>query len=162
MKTIPVIRQNILDADIDVLIQQCNCYGVMGSGLAKQLKDVYPQVHEVDVAFPLPFGHERLGHYSVANVPHRVTGDLLQVVNAYAQVSFGRHKKQTDEQVLLGILRIILHAIKDQFTSEGRRITVGIPWKIGCGLGGGDWDLILSELTTIYNETGVDLRLYQI
>lgn len=162
MKPIPVIRQNILDADIDVLIQQCNCYGVMGAGLAKSLKDAYPQVHEVDVAFRLPFGPERLGHWSVANVPNRVTGNLLQVVNVYAQVGFGRDKKQTREDVLIDTIENILRSAKDNQPYGQRRISIGIPWRIGCGLGGGDWGLVLTELNRLYNELGVDLRLYKI
>lgn len=162
MKKIPVIRQDILDADIDILIQQCNCYGVMGAGLAKSIRSAYPEAHEVDVAFPLPFGRERLGHWSVANVFHRHTNEPLQIINVYGQVNFGRQHKQTDEYALIGALQRIFDSIHQHHLDHGVRLKVGIPWKIGCGLGGGDWDLVLLELTRSYNETGVDIRLYQI
>ena len=41
---IPIIEGNILDYDKDIIVQQVNCQGVMGGGLAKQILMKYPEV----------------------------------------------------------------------------------------------------------------------
>lgn len=42
--TIEIIEGNILDYKEDIIVQQVNCRGVMGSGLAKQIMNKYPSV----------------------------------------------------------------------------------------------------------------------
>ena len=42
--SIPVIRGDILRSDTDIIVQQVNCQGVMGAGLAKQIASQYPEV----------------------------------------------------------------------------------------------------------------------
>ena len=42
-----VVTGNVLDSNADVIIHQVNCQGVMGSGVAKQVKDRYPVVYEM-------------------------------------------------------------------------------------------------------------------
>lgn len=39
----PVIRGDILQSDADIIVQQVNCRGVMGAGLAKQIASQYPE-----------------------------------------------------------------------------------------------------------------------
>ena len=41
---IPVIQGDILRSDADIIVQQVNCQGVMGAGLAKQIASQYPEV----------------------------------------------------------------------------------------------------------------------
>ena len=37
-------KGNLLDAQTDVIAHQVNCQGVMGSGVAKQIKEKWPDV----------------------------------------------------------------------------------------------------------------------
>ena len=40
-------HNNILESfNIDILCHQVNCQGVMGAGLAKQIRSKYPEVYE--------------------------------------------------------------------------------------------------------------------
>jgi len=43
---IKIIEGNILNAKEDIICHQVNCKKVMGSGLAKQIRDKYPNVYE--------------------------------------------------------------------------------------------------------------------
>lgn len=43
-ENIKIIEGNILDCDKDIIVQQVNCQGVMGGGLAKQILMRYPEV----------------------------------------------------------------------------------------------------------------------
>ncbi|WP_370956757.1 hypothetical protein AB3239_10910 [Bacillus subtilis] len=41
---IKIVKGNILDASEDIIVQQVNCKGVMGAGLAKAILNKYPNV----------------------------------------------------------------------------------------------------------------------
>ena len=43
---IKIIEGNILNAEEDIICHQVNCRGKMGSGLAKQIRDKYPDVYK--------------------------------------------------------------------------------------------------------------------
>lgn len=43
---IKTVEGNILDAEEDIICHQVNCKGVMGAGLAKQIKSKYPNVYK--------------------------------------------------------------------------------------------------------------------
>ena len=40
------IKCDIFESGADVICHQTNCQGVMGSGVAKQVREKYPQVYE--------------------------------------------------------------------------------------------------------------------
>ena len=42
---------NLLDAQTDVIAHQVNCQGVMGSGVAKQIRDKWPRVYDSYVTY---------------------------------------------------------------------------------------------------------------
>ncbi len=43
---IKIIEGNLFDSQADILCHQCNCQGVMGSGVAAEVKKQYPQVYK--------------------------------------------------------------------------------------------------------------------
>lgn len=123
-----------------VLVQQVNCQAVMGAGLAKAIKQVWPQVYNDYMAFcnSMPDQHARLGHIQTS-----VVGDQQFICNVFGQLRYGRHGHYTNERALLYcISRIIKHA-------EHSSLPVYIPYGIGSGLAGGDRHLIVSTITQL-------------
>ncbi|MGA8944018.1 MAG: hypothetical protein WB502_15090 [Thermoactinomyces sp.] len=60
---------DLLQSDCTVIAHQCNCFATMGAGIAKQIKERYPEAYEADRNFPIPIGiRKRLGHFSKAEV----------------------------------------------------------------------------------------------
>lgn len=41
------IKGDLLETDAPVIVHGCNCQGVMGSGVAKQIKEKYFTVYEI-------------------------------------------------------------------------------------------------------------------
>ena len=41
------VKADIFTTDCDIIVHQVNCYGVMGSGIAKQVKERYPDVYDI-------------------------------------------------------------------------------------------------------------------
>ena len=65
--------------EINVLIHPCNCFHDMESGVAKQLKDNYPEVYEADLK-TIKGDKDKLGRFSFADVARH-----LRIINAYTQ-----------------------------------------------------------------------------
>lgn len=113
-----------------ILAQQVNCRGVMGSGLAKAIRDRYPEVYEHYRA-EYELGLLKLGYTSYIEV----NDNPILIANICGQERYGRDGKQyTDYEAL----RKGLEDVKMMAHDLG--LDVVIPHGIGCGLGGGDWE----------------------
>ena len=128
--SIKVIDGDLLKTNAKYICHQVNCKGKMGSGIAKQIRAKYPEVYMV-------------------GIPQFVQCyDGKIVINMFAQQSYGYDGRQYTsyeafEKCLEGMAGIIP-------TGE----TIAMPFMIGCGLGGGNWeiiaDLIIEKLCEKY------------
>ena len=48
---IKYIKGDILNVTEGIIVQQVNCFGVMGAGLAKQIRDKWPSVYDTKIEF---------------------------------------------------------------------------------------------------------------
>lgn len=145
-------KGNLIDmaeaGDFDVIVHGCNCHNVMGSGIAKEIRERYPQAYESDTRFHQwlacdyggSFIYEKLGSYTEC-----MNGkETFTIINAYTQVNF--------------MPRGVDHFEYDSFALILRKLAVrfpdgnfGFPY-IGCGLAGGDKERIVSMLDIFANE----------
>ncbi|MFC1516864.1 macro domain-containing protein [Thermodesulfobacteriota bacterium] len=119
-----------LDGKFDVIIHGCNCYCTMGAGIARVIKNEFPEAYEADCKTEKG-SKSKLGSYTYATVDrdsHRIT-----VINAYTQ----HHYQGEGVKANYEAIRSVFESIKKDFS--GKRI--GYP-KIGAGLAGGDWTII--------------------
>jgi len=122
--------QLTLDGQFDVVIHGCNCFHKMGAGVARAIRDAFPEAYKMDLATMSP-PNEKLGTISWA--PILRNGNKFTIVNAYTQLYYGRSGVHVDYDAL----RRTMKQVKQVFS--GRRI--GYPM-IGCGLAGGDWNTV--------------------
>ena len=161
MKT---IQANLLDFPngINAIFHQANTENIMGAGIAKEIRERYPEAYESDTNFFIPKGKHRLGEYSFASVddensPHRL------VYNLYGQ-RLGKDSIwgiPTDYFALKDSLNKALYE-HTTFFDYYDKIICGFPWGLGCGLGGGDWKIveyIIEEAMEKYNLTGYIVKL---
>ena len=79
--------------EFDVIVHGCNCFGTMGSGIAAQIRQQYPQAYHADL--DTQSGDiNKLGTYTYA-YDDRGPRSLI-VVNAYTQYDFNRHGSRAD------------------------------------------------------------------
>jgi O-acetyl-ADP-ribose deacetylase (regulator of RNase III) len=114
----------------DVIVHGANCQCVMGAGIAKAIREVFPEAYQADLETPKA-ARAKLGTISFAEVQRG--GRTLWVVNAYTQF----HYRGAGVRVDYDAVRSAMRLVKQRF--GGRRI--GYP-KIGAGLARGDWTLI--------------------
>jgi O-acetyl-ADP-ribose deacetylase (regulator of RNase III) len=111
----------------DVIGHGCNCFCTMGAGLAKKMKEEFPEITMADNR-TTKGDREKLGTFSYVDY-----GNLI-VLNLYTQFDYG---SPWGADVEYSAVRKCMEEIKEKY--YGRKI--GLPM-IGAGLGGGDWNII--------------------
>lgn len=126
------IIQAAENREIDILCHGCNCFATMGAGVAKQIAEVFPEAYEADRK-DSRYSHVKLGSYSHYSYDH------VRVVNLYTQYRYGRNKAHAEYAAIKSALTEMI----DDFDMRDREVfyQVGMV-KIGCGLGGLDWDIV--------------------
>lgn len=136
-----VIEGDVFDAPTDVLVQGCNCFIRMGSGVAAIVAREYPGAAQVDKE--TVYGDSnKLGRYTSWRGPHsRIPDRTITIINAYTQYNYGTDKINADYDA---IYKVMVRIDKD-FPNQ----SIALP-RIGAGLAGGDWNHILSILNTVF------------
>lgn len=123
MKT---IKGNILDINHGIIVHGCNGLGVMGGGIALQIKERFPEAYKVYVKH-----HRSMGTISFAEVSkdkYIVNGVTQKVVGSGKQVSYD------------AIEEVFIRTVALQ-QSLPNILPICFPM-IGAGLGGGNWGII--------------------
>lgn len=112
-----------------ILVHGCNCHGVMGGGIAYFVAKKWPQVFAAYKEL-----HDKFG-LTLGTIQAVKLEDDLYVVNAMTQFDYGTDRVHVDYD-----------AVRKCF-KEVRRLAeiTGLPVKyplIGCGLAGGDWNIV--------------------
>lgn len=131
---------------INSLIHCCNCQNVMSAGLAKALRQKWPQVYAVDRDYKLSseiLEVDILGRYSIAFIEE---GNKL-IYNCYGQRYYGRDKRHLDYEAFYNSISMVKQDIRDNEI-------LGIPSGIGCGLAGGSWMVVQAMLEDVFGDLG--------
>jgi hypothetical protein len=124
---------NILNNTNGIILHQVNCQGIMGGGLALQIKNKYPKVYEEYINFIDSFADPKklLGEAQMVFVDNG-----LYIGNIFSQFDISCIERQTDyNAVELGFKKVV------KFNSN-INLPIYIPYLYGCGLGGGDWSIV--------------------
>ena len=131
---------NIVTGNYPIFCHQVNCKGVMGAGLAKQIRNEYPEVYH-EYKYKCGNGDAKVGDIQLIE-----TMDDRICVNMFAQYSYGRDGCYTNYDAFMNCL---LKLEKFLFSPGGllkmdlvENKVVAFPMYIGCGLAGGNWDKI--------------------
>lgn len=131
MIMIRYVRGDLLASNLEVIAHGCNCRGVMGSGIAVQIRSKWPNVYEV-----YKLKHRVMGLELGTILPIRTLDGRL-VINCMTQQDFGGgNKRYIDYSAIESCIAAMDNSVRDWGVAE-----IGMP-KIGAGLGGGDWDQI--------------------
>jgi O-acetyl-ADP-ribose deacetylase (regulator of RNase III) len=123
-----------LEGRFDVVIHGCNCQNSMAAGIAKTIRNRFPEAYEADQR-TAKGSREKLGTFSSAVIQR---GDVSFVlVNAYTQFHYRGRGVLADYDAIGRVMRSIREAYR------GKRF--GYP-KIGAGLAMGDWPTIVARI----------------
>ncbi len=131
-----IIRSDLIAiaSDFDAIVHGCNCFCAMGAGIARQIKDIWPEAYQADKDTKKG-DKSKLGTYSKADII--IKDKMLTIINAYTQYDYGF--KRDVPPVDYDAIRKVFRQINSDF--KGKKISIP---KIGAGLAGGDWNKIQS------------------
>ena len=123
------IKGDLFTTGAQVILHGCNCQGKMGSGVAKAVREKYPVVFDEYEEL-----HRTRGLKLGSILPVKVGKDKW-VVNCMTQKFYGYDGKQ---YVSYDAVWECLHRVASMASKEYK---IAMP-KIGCGLAGGDWEVV--------------------
>lgn len=141
MKT---IEGNILGITSGIICHQVNCRGVFGAGLALQIRNKYPEAYrkyiEVHNTDGLKLGKPFYGWVS----------DKLIIYHLPAQYRFGKNGQHTNYNALRECLETVANNLVN-FSN----MPLYIPYGMGCGFGGGSWEIVSQIIEEILPEATI-------
>ncbi len=143
---------NLLDfTDVDIIGHQVNCQGVMGAGVAKFIKTEHPDAYQkyTDYIQKNNEFNNLLGTTLITE--HSELGEEKLIAHLFGQNQPG---PQTD---YLALETALTH-LKLQMEHRGLK-RLGLP-KIGCGIGGGDWNVVFNIIMNIFNYSTIDVTIF--
>lgn len=124
-------KGNLIDmaenGDFDVIVQGCNCFNIMGGGIAREIRERYPLCAEIDNLT------EKGEYMKLGNWTEYDQGTFL-IINAYTQYNVSREEDVFEYSAFALILQKLEHAYGDK--------RIGLPY-IGMGLAGGKKEVII-------------------
>lgn len=135
-----IIESDILTIQYGIICHQVNCQGVMGAGLAKGIKEAFPQ------AFLDYMKAYRRDQLQLGNVIETQISDKIYVASMCGQEFFGRDRNRvyTDYQAFQKCLTGV------NLLQSMTKLPVFFPYMIGCGLANGNWQFISQYIETLF------------
>lgn len=158
---ITTINKDILTVEKGVIVHSVNCLGAAG-GLAGAIARKWPKnveeyrkhvnTHKQSVTL--------LGSVFEVNVAHN-----LIVANLFGQYDIGMKERKTEYAALIAGFKRIADTVfygddkipdysnHEYYLSRLALNDIYIPYKIGCGLGGADWNLVTEILHKVFDNS---------
>lgn len=149
------LNQDVTTARQEIIVHQVNCQGRMGSGVAKAIKEKFPNVYTEYKKYCDKYGRPAvinvlLGKCQIVEIdePNRNRPGKQYVANLFAQDKYGFDGQMyTSYDAFLKGLRTL-----KEFCIEHNIKSIAFPEKIGCGRGGADWQIISRMIETTFED----------
>lgn len=140
-----------------IICHQVNCRGVMGAGIAKTVRDMFPDVYteykrKCDEAGPCKvrlLGEVQLCHTKAFNANYIIA-------NIFGQDGYGCDTRYTDYDALRSALNTLAGML-----IPASDFTIRIPHLMGCGLAGGDWDTVKDIINETLVKAGCKVEIWK-
>jgi len=133
-----------LSGEYDYLVHGCNCFCTMGAGLAKTIKDKFPEAYEADLKTK-PGDVLKLGNYTHCETPYGV------IINLYTQFNYGKYVTLNYDDIINGFRKL------NRELPKGSKILIP---RIGAGLAKGNWNFISKLINNTTSDLDITLVKY--
>jgi len=146
-----IIRKdcNIFDGGAEGIIHQANCFNTMGSGIARQIREQYPEAYDADCQ-TIPGDYKKLGTFSWV----KTNDQKFYIYNCYSQFRYGRDTRHTNYEAIYNGLSAI-----EQHASQHGLKSLSLPHNMGCMLGGGSWHIVNAIIEDIFENKSIYLYI---
>ena len=155
-------KGDLLKSHCNIICHQANCQGVMNNGIAKQVRERFPSCYGSYKEFVSCKGKDMcLGDVYF----YRAQGGTV-IANMFSQFDYlPRTARHTDYDAFRSCCRYIKQFVLfDNFHSYDyvRATRIGFPFKIGCGLGGGDWEIIAKIIEEEFGSPEWNVEIWEL
>lgn len=173
MKNLTFLDGNLLlSTKVHVIGHQANCQNVFGSGIARSIRELYPEAYAADTKMA-----ERklnnLGNFSLGLIPttngvNRHNSSIFAIYNLYGQ-NLGTDKTltYTPRKTNYEALYTALDKMATDLVGASKIVDsvelppVGFPYKMGSALGGGSWDIVQRLIEVAFADYPADVFIYK-
>ena len=142
---------DLLSAKQGLILHGCNAQGVMGSGVAKAVRETYPLVYDSYIAWK----KRRNSSLPLGYVQFVTINEHLTVGNAITQEFYGNDGQRYASYFAIECaFKLARDWMRDMSVK-----TLHIP-KIGSGLGGADWNIISQSIKHVFQDTDLEVIVH--
>lgn len=160
---VKIIDGDLFTTKARIIAHQVNCQGVMGSGVAKQIRQRNPQMflnYARHCAAAKRTGWSPLGTnlilHTDADADSYVPGTMVYtgqyICNMFAQNMYGYDGRRYTN---IDALRSCFIKLAQYAREDG--LTVAMPYKVGCVRGGANWEVVYKMIEEIFRDVNVEL-----
>lgn len=176
------IIKDIFDTDCQVIVHQVNCMGKMRSGMAKEIKERFPEVYESYIDTYLTLGSFTLGGCSLVKL-NSTRGNLSHVANLYGQYAYiGSHSESELMNLPMWNSPDFFNGDEYEYTTTPRftnyealtrgleklrydMISLGltslaVPFRLGSDRGKGDWNVVRSIIESVFSGSDITIKIH--
>ena len=136
---------------VDVILHVANCQGVMGSGIAAQIKDQYPEAYDSYKEFEKysPNGLE------LGTISYAIMNNFVGICNLHAQHLYGSGTRFLNYEALYNCLESVVDLL------NYAPMVIGIPFRMGSDRAGGDWRIVEKMIEVVFENTEYDIVIVE-
>ena len=151
----------LLAKDVEVIGHSCNCQNTFGSGIARTIREMYPDAYKADCGAAVAKVNT-LGRFSVGYIPtDNNPSSISRIYNLYGQNLFGKGTRQTNYDALYSALEGMAHDLIEN-DMDLPVPPVGFPYLIGSFRGGGNWDIVSRLIEVAFDDYPNDVIIYRL
>ena len=154
----------LLAKDVAVIGHQANCQNTFGSGIARSIREMYPDAYAVDTLCASKKSNT-LGNFSMAYIPQEQYNkhgtQIKKIFNLYGQNLFGKGTRQTNYDALYSALEGMAHDLVEN-DMDLPVPSVGFPFQMGSFRGGGNWDIVSRLIEVAFDDYPSDVIIYRL
>lgn len=147
------INGDVFNTNAPVILHQVNCRGVMGSGIAAQVKERYPSVYtEYSNYVRMHNTKELFGECLIVPVDNN-----KYICNLFGQTNYGTDKNK--RYTSYDALDMALYKLK-KWCVENHIKTIALPRLMGCDRGGGTWAIVSAIVFACFQDTEICIEIW--
>jgi O-acetyl-ADP-ribose deacetylase (regulator of RNase III) len=157
-------KGNLLESNCDIICHQVNCKRAMGNGIAGQIRQKWPKVYE-DYCYNIDYMYENNFVKQSSDLLGMISWTELEgnkyVMNFFSQDEYyPRDRCHTDYEAFTKCCKALKDFITEYNLDKSNTI-IGFPYKIGCGLAGGNWDVVSAIIEREFEGYEVEIYVYE-
>lgn len=162
-----ILNSDLLSVTDGIIIHQCNTTTKTTKGLAKLIFKKFPYASQEvgkEIGSISVFGFDRhvqdYRHYGhvcdgiACYKPH-----MPIIVNMYAQIKPGKNHKNKEDR--LTYFKMCLDKLAE-YCKDQKITNVNVPYKIGCGLAGGEWFKYKAMLQEFESSHDININIHKL